>query len=111
MVFVHDAPPSILLAEPHGEAKFEVDFLACAQVAASANRSGKGHLGPRCHSDVVKIELHRPGRPVVERGICGTDGYLRDGVFAGRGGVDPLIETARNRDSCGWLLGALQQQG
>ena len=25
MVFVHDAPSSILLAEPHGEAKFEVD--------------------------------------------------------------------------------------
>jgi hypothetical protein len=26
-------------------------------------------------------------------------------------GVDPLLETARNRDSWGWLLGALQQQG
>ena len=30
---------------------------------------------------------------------------------ADQAGVDPLIETARNRDSCGWLLGALQQQG
>jgi AraC family transcriptional regulator len=74
VVFVHDAPTSILLAEPHGEAKFEIDFLAGAQVATSANRSGKGHLGARCDSDVVKIELHRPGCPVVEhiprRHVC-----------------------------------------
>jgi hypothetical protein len=63
---MHDAPPSILLAETHGEAKFEVDFLARAQVAASANRSGKGHLCAGCNSNVVKIELHRLGRPVVE---------------------------------------------
>jgi hypothetical protein len=74
VVFAHDAPPCILLAEPHGEAKFEVDFLACAQIAASANRSGKCHLGARCDTDVVKIELHRPGGPVVEhiprRHVC-----------------------------------------
>jgi hypothetical protein len=25
--------------------------------------------------------------------------------------TDPLIETAKNRDGCGWLLWALQQQG
>jgi hypothetical protein len=31
--------------------------------------------------------------------------------MAGQNGVDPLIETGKNRDSCGWLLGALQQQG
>jgi hypothetical protein len=71
---MQDAPLSVLLAEPHGKAKFEVDFLTCAQVAASANRSGKGHLGARCDSDVVKIELHRPGSPVVEhiprRHVC-----------------------------------------
>ena len=59
MVFVHDAPPSILLAESHGEAKFEVDFLACAQVAASANRSGKGHLGnPGDRGNVTVTIIH-----------------------------------------------------
>ena len=28
-----------------------------------------------------------------------------------RNGVDPLVETAKNSDSCGWLLRALQLQG
>src|SRR6202050_3991231 len=27
------------------------------------------------------------------------------------GGVDPAVETLKNRDSCGWLLKAVQQQG
>ena len=29
----------------------------------------------------------------------------------GRFAVDPSVETARKRDSCSWLLRALQQQG
>jgi hypothetical protein len=31
--------------------------------------------------------------------------------FRGLGGVDPSVETGKKRDSCGWLLRALQQQG
>ena len=32
-------------------------------------------------------------------------------LIPGRLGVDPLVETASKRDSCGWLLRTLQQQG
>jgi hypothetical protein len=31
--------------------------------------------------------------------------------FRGQSGVDPSVETASKRDSCGWLLRTLQQQG
>jgi hypothetical protein len=45
-------------------------------------------------------------RPVCHRFVCVTALCV-----TALCGVDPAVETLENRDSCGWLLKAVQQQG
>jgi hypothetical protein len=43
--------------------------------------------------------------------FAGLEREFRGQEFRGQTGVDPPVETASKRDSCGWLLRTLQQQG
>ena len=66
MMFVHDSPFSVNLAEAHGEAEFQIHGFTATQVAACPDRGRKSHIGARRDADVAKIEAYRLRLPFEE---------------------------------------------
>ena len=59
-MFVNDTPSSVMLTEPHGEAKCEVGLIAIALgVDAMADRRCESHLVPGCDLYVFEVERDR----------------------------------------------------
>jgi hypothetical protein len=67
MMFMNNAPPSIVLAESHRETEFEFDSLAAAEIAAATDGSCECNVFAGGYFHVMKIEFDRLGLPCKER--------------------------------------------
>ena len=62
MMFVNDAPSSLVLTKPHGEAECEVSLFAIAfSIDAMPDCRCEGHIFAGCDFYVFKVERDRFG--------------------------------------------------
>jgi hypothetical protein len=60
MVFVHNAPPTINLSEPHSQSKFQLlAFAVRTDAGALLNRRGESHVFACSNPHVVKVKGDR----------------------------------------------------
>ena len=67
MVFVHDAPPSIQLAQSHREAEVELNFLAAAEVGTATDRGCERYILAGGYFYIAKGEFDGLGLAGKER--------------------------------------------
>jgi hypothetical protein len=69
MMFVNDAPSSLVLTEPHGEAEFEVGLFAIAlSIDAMPDCRCEGHIVAGC--DSTSSKSNKTGLADDAKNVC-----------------------------------------